>query len=400
MNLLVVSNFPSGRHALAAIYLRDTLREVAGLGHRITVLAPRVWVPWPLGYVSRYAAYLKEAYHEEQEGIPVYRPAHPRPPGRWFVAHEGRSMASCSQRLIRKLHRVRRFDAVLGYAVLPYGDCAVRIGGRLSIPTACVAIGSDLHVFARMSRRTNRLARRTLSGAALVLTNSEELNRVAVEMGAAPERTRTYYKGIDLRPYEAVPEPAHARQRLGLPNHGMIVTFTGRLMRSKGVFELLEAFKRTLATHADSHLLLIGEPIELRTLKERAAELEIADRVRCPGMVPRSHIPDYLAASDLYVLPSHHEGISNGLLEAMAAGRAVVTTPVGGLTEVVRDGINGRLVQPRDATALAAVMSELLADRQQAERLGRAARETVFSRFDTRRNAAELADLVRKMSAP
>jgi hypothetical protein len=86
MNLLAVTNFPSPRYPTAVVWFRDTLCRIRDLGHRVTVLSQRIWVPWPLGYVPRYAQYLKEVYYEEQNGLPVYRPVYPRPPGAWFVA--------------------------------------------------------------------------------------------------------------------------------------------------------------------------------------------------------------------------------------------------------------------------------------------------------------------------
>lgn len=399
MNLLVVSDFPSGRHPLAAVWFRDTLVHVRTLGHAVTVLSPRVWVPPLLGYHPRFARYRKATYFEEHAGLPVYRPAFPRPPGMWYTLWEGRAMSTASRGLVLRLHRQSPFDAVLGYCVIPFGDCAVRLGRLLRRPAACVAIGSDLHLTAQFSRSHRRLTRRIFEGATRVLTNSDELGRVALGLGARPERLRTFYKGIDLAPYEALPAPTEARARLRLPSDGKLLMYTGRLLRAKGLYELLEAFKEAWAAHPAWRLVLVGDPIERDKLNGYAIKLGIDAGVCMRDTVPRSEVPTYLAAGDMYVLPSHHEGVSNAALEAMAAGLPVVSTAVGGQPEVVTDGVNGRLVPPRDAGALAKVLSELMSDAEQAARLGRAARETVFERFDASRNAARLAALIEEMCA-
>lgn len=393
MNILAVTNFPSARHANAAIFFRDTLVRVRDAGHGVTVLAPRVWVPWPLGYHPRWRPYLKEIYFEEQIGLHVYRPAFPRPPGAWFLTLEGRIMARMARRLVRRLHRVRPFDIVLGYNVMPYGECAIHLARSLGRPSACVAIGSDLNDFPKHGPRTASLARRVVSSADHMICNSEALRRTAIAFGADPARTTTFYKGIDLTPFESLPPKSEARRRLDLPADAKILTYAGRLMRAKGVFELIDAF----ATATDDpawRLVMVGEPIAMSAIRQRIADLGLDGRVEARTMVPRQDIPAYLAASDLFCLPSHHEGVSNAVLEAMAAGLPIITTTVGGLPEVIEDGVTGRLVPPHNAAVLAVALRDLMGDPRRADALGRAARVAAFERFDTAKNAGRLVEIL------
>ena len=106
-----------------------------------------------------------------------------------------------------------------------------------------------------------------------------------------------------------------------------------------------------------------------------AADLGLAGRVHFLGQ--RDDIPDLLAALDIFVLPSHSEGVSLALLEAMAAGLPVIATAVGGLPEVVTDGVNGLLIPPQDPEALAQALARLLDDPALAKKLGENARQHV-----------------------
>lgn len=403
MNILAVTNFPSARHANAAIFFRDTLVRVRDAGHAVTVLAPRVWVPWPLGYHPRWRPYLKEVYFEEQLGLPVYRPGFPRPPGVWYLTREGRIMSAAARRLARRLHRERPFDVVIGYNVMPYGDCAVRLARSLGVPSICVAIGSDLHDFPKRNEATASLARWVVTNANHVLCNSDELRQVALSFGAAPDACTTYYKGIDLEAFRSLPSREDARKRLDLPTDAKIITYAGRLMRAKGVFELVDAFA-AIGADPSWRLVMVGEPIAMDALRQRVSAAKLDDRVMIRSMVPRSDIPSYLAASDIFCLPSHNEGVSNAVLEAMAAGLPVVTTTVGGMPEVVTHGATGLLVAPQDPSALASALRELMTDAELAARIGRAARQEAANRFDTARNVQRLIELLdavrRSRSAP
>ena len=114
--------------------------------------------------------------------------------------------------------------------------------------------------------------------------------------------------------------------------------------------------------------LIIGGGRREAELRQLAAELGLGPRVNFLGQ--RRDIPDLLAAMDILVLPSYSEGVSLALLEAMAAGLPVIATAVGGLPEVVTDEVNGLLIPPRDAEALARALDRLLADPDFARRLG------------------------------
>ena len=158
------------------------------------------------------------------------------------------------------------------------------------------------------------------------------------------------------------------------------VLFLGRLGHRKGSYDLLEAVARIAARRPDVRLLLGGDG-EIDEVRARAAELGIADKVDLLGWIRGQDKERLLGTAVLYVLPSYNEGLPVSVLEAMAAGLPILSTPVGGIPEAVTDGVEGFLVEPGDVSALADRLDRLLGDAQLARTMGQAARHKVEVAF-------------------
>jgi glycosyltransferase involved in cell wall biosynthesis len=188
------------------------------------------------------------------------------------------------------------------------------------------------------------------------------------------------------------------RASLGVP-YSQVAVFSGRLSQEKGLDTLLHAWKLLRPRHPDAHLLLLGEgglfrnaEAEIRSLCER---LELEDVVHFLGHV--RNVDEYLLAADLFVLPTRTEGMSNALVEAMAAGTAIVTTDIPANQDLMEHGVNGLLVRPDDAVGLAAAISRLLADPPLAGRLARSAREKAERELSLETMTCRYMDLYRKL---
>jgi glycosyltransferase involved in cell wall biosynthesis len=145
--------------------------------------------------------------------------------------------------------------------------------------------------------------------------------------------------------------------------------------------------------------LVVGGVGDLDALRRRADELGIGQRVALPGWIDARAREMELARAQVFCLPSHAEGLPMAMLEAMAAGKAVVASTVGGIPEAIADGDNGLLVAPGDVAALTAALGALLRDGALRERLGGRARATVQQRFCTDVALARLSALYRELSA-
>lgn len=170
-----------------------------------------------------------------------------------------------------------------------------------------------------------------------------------------------------------------ARKQLGVLPTEKIAVAVGRLSPEKGLDILLAAYARQFGADRGVRLILVGDGPQRVELESIAGRLAIAERVVFAGFT--ADVASYYAAADLFVMPSHTEGFPMSLLEAMAWGLPVVASAVGGIPDIVQDGMHGCLVPPGEEGQLAGAMGNLLNNRELADRLGRMARKTVAERF-------------------
>jgi glycosyltransferase involved in cell wall biosynthesis len=165
----------------------------------------------------------------------------------------------------------------------------------------------------------------------------------------------------------------------GIPEDAPIVGVVARLEAEKGHRTLIDAWPDVLAAVPNAWLLVIGEGSERDALEAQAASLGVSERVVFTGR--REDVPAVTAALDVAVLPSYREAQGLSVLEAMALSRPVVASNVGGIPEMIEDGVTGLLVPPNDCSALATAIVKLLTDHPYADMIAKRGHDLVHDRF-------------------
>lgn len=279
-------------------------------------------------------------------------------------------------RLARHLRAVRA-DVVHCHDLYTnaFGTIAARMAGVPLVIASrrwWTALPSRAHVMA------NRLG---YAIADRVLANSEAVGRLVEAQGVPRAKVFVLPNFLEDAAFEAMPpgDRAAALAALGVPAGVPVVGLVARLSGEKRVDLLLRAAARLEGGPAAAHLVIVGDGGERPALEALARELGIADRTHFAGHRPNRPNPHQLF--DLSVLCSDHEGFPNSVVEAMAAGRPVVATAVGGVADAVVDGETGRLVPAGDVPALAAALADLLGDPARGERLGASGRDRARARY-------------------
>lgn len=268
---------------------------------------------------------------------------------------------------------------------------------KLMLTTVARAVGAPylLHIHdydyaadvSQRSPRMQRFVRRMFAGAVQTIVLGREADRTLRAGLALPAEAR-----VLVLP-NAVPDPHPERRDAGAPAGKPVhIVFLGYLSERKGVPELLEALASpTLAALNWRATLAGGGPVE--EFRNRAAALGLGERVTFPGWLDQSAASALCSDGDVLVLPSHGEGLAMSVLEGLAHGLAVVTTPVGAHAEVIEPEVSGLLTPPGDVPALTAALSRVIGDSGLRERLRAGARQRFLDRYDVRLYSAELTRL-------
>lgn len=375
--LTLATLFPNAwRPTLGGFVARQTQALAAQEGVEVQVVAPVGLPLWPLSLHSHYAPLRGLPEREFRDGLTVHRPRYRVWPG-LAAGGTARRMADALLPLLRRLRTDFPFDVIDAEFFWPDGPAAALLAGALGVPFSIKARGADIHFWGPRADTAAQVlaAAHTADG---LLAVSAALRADMAALGMPEGKIRVHYTGIDAAAF-APGDRQDLKAALGVA--GPLLVSIGALIPRKGHDLAIAA----LAGLPGGTLLIVGDGPDRSALERAASDADLAGRVRFLGPQPHAALPALLAAADVMVLPAMSEGLANVWVEALACGTPVVTSDVGGAREVFDRPDYGRLV-PRDPDAIAAAVSELLADPPAQD----AVREGAL-RFSWDKNGAELA---------
>jgi N-acetyl-alpha-D-glucosaminyl L-malate synthase BshA len=277
--------------------------------------------------------------------------------------------------VLRKNH----YDVVNTHFAIPSGPTGVVLSRLFKTPLVLTIIGGDIYdPSKRLSPGRNvvmrAVVRRVLDSSSQIIAISEDIKRRAREDLQCRTEIEVIHYGLTTPRFEE-----KSRSELGIPEDDLVLISIGRLIRRKALDDLLRALSGL--EYDDWRLLIVGDGPEEPRLRDLAERLGLSSRVEFLGAVWGERKFQYLAASDVFVLPSVHEGFGLVFLEAMFCGLPVIASSVGGQTDFLKDGETGFLVPVGDVDALADRVLRLANDVELRGQMSRFNREYVKS-FD------------------
>jgi glycosyltransferase involved in cell wall biosynthesis len=348
----------------------ELARRLVARGHQVRVVTPRFRLDWPAS--------------ETIDGIEVRRYVS-LAPSRFTRLSE---IMHCGQAVPGVLHHLNDFQPDLvhlhylfftGYAAMAWSRWNRR-------PAIITLVGNDVYdpyyVPCSFMAPVNRWMVRRADKVAAASSFIRDV--IAEKFGRPRDQVDLVPYGVDLTRFHPVDigTIAALRRQLSLPEHRPIVLTVQRLHERKGVNYYLEAARRMLAVRPNLFFVVVGSGPERDTLETLSKRLGLSENIRFTGKVLDGELPLYYQAADLFAFHTLHEGFGIVLLEAMACGKPVVTTRAGGTLDIVVEGDGGHLVQPRDAEALAERVLRVLADPNEARRMGERNRLRVEENFN------------------
>jgi glycosyltransferase involved in cell wall biosynthesis len=254
-----------------------------------------------------------------------------------------------------------------------------------SPPIAPVLIASrrvDFHL------RKNSFSRWKHRQVDCFIAASDAIRKMLVADGIPADRTMTVHEGIDIDHVLAAP-PVNVHEAFWLPHQAPLVGNVAALVPHKGQRHLIEAARLVLLEVPDARFIILGEGELREQLERQIRDHRLEKHVLLPGF--RTDVLGCIKGFDVFAMSSVTEGLGTSLLDAMACSRAIVATRAGGIPEIVEDGQNGILVEPRDHAAMARAIVRLLRDEETRQRMGAAGLARVTDRFTVERMVAETA---------
>ncbi|MDX1520350.1 MAG: glycosyltransferase [Anaerolineae bacterium] len=233
-----------------------------------------------------------------------------------------------------------------------------------------------------------RMAARLVSG--FVAVSDEVKNSMVRIIGPIQDQVTVICNGVDTERYEKHADRSAIRQSIGVPQDAYLIIVLATLKKQKGHCYFVQAMRTLVSNHPHVHTIFVGDGPLRADIEKQIADLGLGDHIHLLGS--RHDVPDLLAASDLFVLPSLWEGLAMALLEGMATGLPIVASEVSGTVQVIVPGESGILLPPGNPTALVEAIEGLILNPNQAKALSQGAKERVQA-FSARKQANEHIEL-------
>ncbi|MEW6269388.1 MAG: glycosyltransferase [Thermodesulfobacteriota bacterium] len=297
------------------------------------------------------------------------------------VLHEPKRLKADPGLVLRlaNLMRRERFDIVQTY--LWTANTWARVAAHLAGVRWLVASERNVDIWEEAYKRLiGRLLARSTDR---IIANSEAVREYLLGRGGlAPDKVVTIYNGVDFDRFRTPCDPRARRRELGIGDDVVLAGCVARVEPAKDHATLLQALALIGSRVPKLHLAIVGDGSEQARMQRMARELGIGDRVHFTGF--RTDAAEWLQTVDISVLSSVKEGLSNTVLESMAAGKPVVATDVGGNAEVVVESETGFLVPPRRPAELGAALARLASSRELTATMGAAGRRRADGVFSVR----------------
>lgn len=387
--LVVAPGYPSNTDPYAGAFIHEQVKAMKRTSPEISVDVVKVmpYSPKLLGmFNSRYSVYdtHRLGYDYESVSVNIIRVV---------TLPKNLNTASVCKSLYRRLSKFFRrgrqnYDIVHAHGAVHTGYATVRACSSLRAKSVVTVHGSDIMYYSELNKSMRQISGYILSNADLLIAASEVLKR-SVNSKNPNSNVKQLYTGIDFSRFTT----AHTHRRIESEERFRFI-FVGNILESKGVFDLLEASRELRTRGYSCELSFCGTGNDLHRLMSKAQKLGL-DNVSFLGAVGNDQLPQILAQHDVLVLPSHREGLGHVLIEALAVGRPVVGSNVGGIPEVISEGINGFLFTAGDVKDLVAAMVRSMVSFSTFD--PEVLRKTVFDKFDIDTNAKTLVRTYRDL---
>ena len=391
MKILVISDmYPSTFNEINGIFVHKQVKALITKGLEVQVVSPVPWTPFPINYLSsKWKKYSTIPVRRVYEGINIWYPRYVTFPRAWFFDSLGQRIYLGVKDVIKKIYQNFQFDLIHAHVALPDGFAGMKIAKKYKKPLFVTIHGQDFHDTIFRNEKCRRNLERIVNYSARTIAVSEKLKKIGEKyLQINSNKIVVIPNGISIsdiyREQSKISQEYHGRK---------IILSVSRLTKAKGIDLNLKAISKLKRKYPHIIYLIVGEGKEKENLEELVNKLNLKSIVKFIRELPHHKVMEYMAACDIFSLPSWMEGFGVVYIEAMAHGKPVIGCQGEGIEDFVKDGKTGLLVKPRDVDSLANVMDCLLCNADEAQAMGERARKVVLEDYTWEKNAEKISKI-------
>ncbi len=391
--LIISTSYPNPLNLNAGIFVHSLVKALAK--HDCEV---KVFCPIPLSFLWKYNEYKSFPENMKYEGIKIHFVRYRRIPGKYGHSISTYLLAKNIYNKLLPLIDDFNPDIIHAHWATPSGFVGLFLKKIINVPIVCNLMGSDINAYPNYDMYSKFLTRKVINESDRIISVSKSLKHKAEILGKPKYPIDVVYMGIDIKDvYYDIRHRETIRKKYNISAQEKIVMFVGNIATSKGIWELLKVFIKINKDDKNVKLFLVGSGKALNSAKNYCTTNKINHRVEFIGRVLHKEISKWLSACDIFVLPSHSEGLPNAVVEAMACRRPVIATRVGGIPEIIVNNKNGMLIPPKDVQELYNKIMLLCENNKRAEKIGNAGYSTIIEKLSWDKSAEHIIDIYKKI---
>jgi hypothetical protein len=391
VKVLVISHlYPSTYNPVYGIFVHEQVKALQEKGAEVHVVSPVPWAPFPLNFLkSKWKAYSQIPLKAQWEGVEVSYPRYLAFPKAMFFASSGNRMLRGCEGLIEQIFSVFPFEIIHAHVALPDGFAGMEIAKKYGKPLVVTLHGNEVYVTIDRSAACREKVRKVLSFASKVVLVSDRFKNVLVEKLGHEFDSKLVVVGNGINPEKLRSGKRLDELRERFANHRLLLT-VGYLIERKAHKYVLLALKELSHKHPDLKYIIIGSGPKEEELKSLVQQLKLEKKVVFLGLLDHQEVMNYMALSDIFVLPSWNESFGVVYIEAMAHSKPVIACQGEGIEGIVKDKETGCLVEPRNVESLTEALDYLLGHPEEIKAMGEKAQRLVLNNFTWAHNAVKM----------
>lgn len=347
--LKITNSYPHLKNQYAGVFVKKQADSLEKIGYDVTVINP---MPKKIG------VFFKDYNEKDNKEINVIRPRFRQLPSNLgFLISLPFFYYSVKKSL--KKNQSYTPDLIHAHWGTPSGITAVMIGKKYKVPVVITLRGSDVNKYPKKNFIVKMITFHALRNADKILTVSEKLkNDIILEYKIDQEKIETVYNGVNLTKFNKNTSKV-------LSEEHPYLLFVGSLKKEKGIFELIAAFEKIKEFHPNYKLKIIGTGKEKRNIEKYISLNNLESEIILLGSIQNDNLKEWYSNSEFVVLPSYSEGLPNVLVEAIACGKKVIGTDVGGIPEIINLGV-GYTIPPQNIELLYQAILKMISDNKKS----------------------------------